>query len=67
MKEELKRMKELAGLSNDDETIKTKKIFVLIGPPSVGKSTWINNFFSDVSPFIINRDDIAESVASQYG
>ncbi len=67
MKEELKRMKELAGLSNDDETIKTKKIFVLIGPPSVGKSTWINNFFSDVSPFIINRGDIAESVASQYG
>lgn len=61
-------MKELAGIT-DDSSIgeKTKKIFVLVGPPSVGKSTWINNFFRDTDPFIINRDEIAEEVASGYG
>jgi len=43
-----------------------KKIFVLVGPPSIGKSTWIKNTFEE-APYIINRDDIAESVASEYG
>ena len=39
-----------------DET--RKNIFVLVGPPSVGKSTWIRNHFGDDNPYIINRDDI---------
>ena len=44
-----------------------KKIYVLVGPPSVGKSTWVKQTFKDVEPYIINRDDLAEEVASQYG
>lgn len=45
-----------------------KKIFVLVGPPSVGKSTWIKSTFGgkpDV--YVINRDDLVEEVASGYG
>jgi hypothetical protein len=44
-----------------------KKIFVLVGPPSVGKSTWIKNTFTDINPYIINRDDLVEQVAQEYG
>ena len=44
-----------------------KKIFVLVGPPSVGKSTWIKNTFGDIDPYIINRDVIAEKIAEGYG
>lgn len=44
-----------------------KKIYVLVGPPSVGKSTWIKNTFTDTKPYIINRDDLAEQVAEEYG
>jgi GTPase SAR1 family protein len=61
------RMQKLAGLLKEEEGTKSKKIFVLVGPPSVGKSTWIKNTFQDVEPYIINRDDIAENVASEYG
>jgi predicted kinase len=42
-----------------------KKIFVLVGPPAVGKSTWIKNTFQKDDPYIINRDSIVEEVASQ--
>jgi len=42
-----------------------KTIWVLVGPPSVGKSTWINKTFGDVKPYIINRDDIVEKVAAK--
>lgn len=45
---------------------KNKKIFVLVGPPSVGKSTWIKNTFKE-APFIISRDNIVEKVAGTYG
>jgi len=44
-----------------------KKIYVLVGPPSVGKSTWIKKTFVDIKPYIINRDDLAEKVAGEYG
>ena len=43
-----------------------KKIFVLVGPPSVGKSTWIKDTFTE-NPYIVNRDDIVEQIASGYG
>ena len=43
------------------------RIFVLVGPPSVGKSTWIQNNFRESQPYIINRDDLVEQVASEYG
>lgn len=44
-----------------------KKIFVLIGPPSIGKTTWIKSNFEGFDPYIINRDDIVEKVATSYG
>ena len=46
----------------DDEK---RKMIVLVGPPSVGKSTWIKSNFPNA--YIINRDDIVEKVASSYG
>ncbi len=51
----------------ENEGVKNKKIFVLIGPPSVGKSTWIKNTFGEIQPFVISRDEIVENVAGQYG
>ena len=45
--------------------LKKRKMIVLVGPPSVGKSTWIKSNFPNA--YIINRDDIAEKVASSYG
>lgn len=50
-----------------NEAQEQKKIFVLVGPPSVGKSTWISNTFGQSKPYIISRDDIAEAVAEQFG
>ena len=43
------------------------KAFVLVGPPSVGKSTWIKDTFKGEKPYTINRDDLVEKVASSYG
>ena len=48
------------------EFTRPPRIFVLVGPPSVGKSTWIKSTFGDTSPYIINRDDIVEKVAASY-
>jgi hypothetical protein len=42
-----------------------RKMIVLVGPPSVGKSTWIKSNLPDA--YIINRDDLVEQVASEYG
>ena len=51
-------MKHLAGIK--------RKAIILVGPPSVGKSTWIKkNFFPDA--YIINRDNIVEEIAQSYG
>ena len=54
-------------LKEQTEEQEMKKIFVLVGPPSVGKSTWIKSTFADIKPYIINRDDLVEEVASEYG
>ena len=54
LKEELE-----SGASN------RKKIYVLVGPPSVGKSTWVKDNAPD--SYIISRDDIVEKVAGEYG
>ena len=43
-----------------------RKIFVLVGPPSVGKSTWIKNNFIK-KPYIINRDEIVDEIAASLG
>lgn len=47
---------------SDDEK---RKMIVLVGPPSVGKSTWIKSNFPNT--YIINRDNIVDKVASSYG
>lgn len=49
------------------EEVSDKKIYVLVGPPSVGKSTWIKNYFTTNKPYIISRDDIVEEVAERRG
>lgn len=51
----------------EDPNAEKKKIFVLVGPPAVGKSTWISSTFGSSTPYVINRDDIVESVASSMG
>ena len=49
------------------EDLESKRtIFVLVGPPSVGKSTWIANTFRE-EPYVINRDEIVERVAEGMG
>tara|TARA_R110002050_G_scaffold34397_5_gene86807 strand:+ start:1463 stop:2581 length:1119 start_codon:yes stop_codon:yes gene_type:complete len=47
-----------------DGGLKKRKIIVLVGPPSVGKSTWIKSNFPN--SYVISRDDIVEEVASTY-
>jgi len=42
-----------------------RKMLILVGPPSVGKSTWIASNYPEA--YVINRDEIVESVASSYG
>lgn len=54
-------------LNEQEEEQGMKNIFVLVGPPSVGKSTWIQKTFGDIKPYIINRDDLVEQVASEEG
>lgn len=42
-------------------------IYILIGPPAIGKSTWIKNHTDPQNTIVINRDDIVEEVANTYG
>ena len=60
----------LAGIITENQYLEDaeerKTIFVLVGPPAVGKSTWIKETFRD-EPYIINRDSIAEEVARGMG
>lgn len=51
----------------ESETQNQRKIFVLVGPPSIGKSTWIRHTFRDTQPYIISRDNIVDEVAASYG
>jgi len=54
-------------ISEAIESRRPPRIFVLVGPPSVGKSTWIKSTFVDAVPYVINRDDIVDQIASTYG
>lgn len=47
------------------KTANEKKLFILVGPPSVGKSTWTQQNAPDA--FIISRDDIVNEVAAELG
>ena len=48
------------------EASESKSIYVLVGPPSVGKSTWIEQTFGELKPHVINRDELVEKVAEEY-
>jgi hypothetical protein len=48
---------------NEQEEEKKVKLFILIGPPAVGKSTWEKKYFAGIPEdqiLKINRDDIIE-------
>ncbi len=42
-----------------------KQIYIMVGPPACGKSTWIKNNLKD--PYIISRDDLADSITNKLG
>jgi len=67
--ENFRRWQQLAGILTEatDNNSGKKKLYVLVGPPSVGKSTYIKNQLKDIKPYIINRDDLVEKVAQTYG
>ena len=54
-------------INEAEEELGTNKIFVLVGPPSVGKSHWLKETFKEEMPYIINRDDIVTDVAKSLG
>lgn len=58
-----------AEILHIDELKKIKKqtVYVLVGPPSVGKSTFIKNNPSFKNVHIISRDDIVVQVAKKFG
>lgn len=49
------------------ENENNKILYVLVGPPAIGKSTWIKQNLNDKNPYIISRDDIVDDVAEKYG
>ena len=53
----------------EEQVLTKKKLYVLVGPPSVGKSSWIRKWKveNQEQPFIISRDDIVEEVAKDIG
>ena len=54
-------------IKEQEEGTENKNIFVLVGPPSVGKTRWIRKTFEGQEPpYVINRDDIATGVAGTY-
>ncbi len=47
---------------------KSKNIYFLIGPPGVGKSTWIKNNFSGKPHKVISKDEIIDKILyKEYG
>lgn len=47
------------------ESVDRPKIYVLVGPPGVGKSYWISQNVDN--PYIISRDDIVDAVRAPHG
>jgi predicted kinase len=41
------------------------KLYVLVGPPAIGKSTWVRDNVPDA--YLINRDDIVDDVRGALG
>jgi hypothetical protein len=44
-----------------------KNFYLLIGPPAVGKSTWIKKTYGDNLPYVISRDNFVDQVAAEIG
>jgi len=47
-----------------------QKIFFLIGPPSVGKSTWIEKEVPKhgiVEPYVVSMDEVTDRIGDKYG
>lgn len=63
----MKNLKRYINFFKENLQNSNKKIYVLVGPPSVGKSTWIKQTFVDIEPYVINRDEIVDQVAKTYG
>ena len=50
----------------DDMASDTQKsLLILVGPPAIGKSTWVKQ--NAPNAFIVSRDDIVNKVAEKYG
>ena len=49
----------------DENSDKKKELIVLIGPPAVGKSTYIASKFKPDDVFVVSRDDIVDQVAGE--
>lgn len=52
------------------ENIGHLKVFFLIGPPSVGKSTWLRKEgpqYGIENPYIVSMDDVTDSVGDRHG
>lgn len=45
----------------------SQTIYFLIGPPSIGKSTYVKNSFDAANTIVISRDDIVQKIAQSYG
>jgi tRNA uridine 5-carbamoylmethylation protein Kti12 len=44
---------------------KSRNFYVLVGPPAVGKSTWMSKNVK--KPYVISRDNLVDEVASENG
>jgi predicted kinase len=60
--EEVEGIDTQPGVQNQDQR---NTLMVLVGPPSIGKSTWVEQNAPDA--FIISRDDIVNEVGQKYG
>ncbi len=66
-----KLIKECGGKPSEGKKDKnfypTLKLFVTVGPPGIGKTTWVENNLKNRNPYIVSRDDIIEEVAIKVG
>lgn len=51
----------------NDNTQNKKELVVLIGPPAIGKSTFIAKKFKPDDVFIVSRDNLVDEVSNKYG
>ena len=47
------------------ESIRQRKFYVLVGPPAIGKSTWVRLNAPDA--YVISRDDVIDTVREPLG